>query len=1625
MRYTLPVITAFGVLAMLLVVPVTSADAQVHEYITSWGSLGGAGDAKFSGPTGAGVDYLGNIYVADTGNSKIQKYNNVGGFIAEWNNVNNGTLVSPMSIDIADNMVYVADKSLDAVIVYDLDGNYQFSWGQKGTEDGKFVLPFGIDVYENIVYVADTGNSRIQSFTLDGQHVLTFGNNSELESPVGIVAMQDGTVFVSDPTNMKIYHYNSAGELIAEIDRTVGGVPLGGHGMALDGDGGLYVADSRNNRIVHLDSSGTSTSVWGTYGTGIYQFILPTDVIVDQYGQLFVIDSGSHSVRKFTTPDTIYGDERRAVMDAATTIHDAPIPEALSIIPETLSASITTNKQYSEPAITAVPGDITRPIIHAPRDITIEAVGILTIIDIGIATASDASGILSIENNAPDAFTLGINTVIWTAIDGAHNTAIDTQTITIVDTIPPVIWEIENIVFEATSPDRNYINIRAPVATDTVGVLDITSDAPEYFEMGRTAVTWTAHDIAGNTASTSHYVTITDTTAPMIGAPQDIISEATSIDENDVFLGDPIVTDNGKVISITNDAPQRFSLGTTSVIWTVADSHGHVAHDTQLVTLTDTTAPIVDELTDIVIEATSTTQNIVELAKPTVSDIQDVKFENDAPAIYPIGETIVTWTLTDANDLTTSVEQLVTLIDSTAPLVDIQSTIIAEATGYDSNLIVLGDITVSDISDIASISSDAPETFTLGTTTVSWHVTDIYNNTGVAVQNVEVQDTTPPSIFAPTDITVEYAQDGADTIEIGIPVVADLVGIADINNNAPAEFEFGITEVLWSATDQSGNQAFAIQTISVIDTLAPVMIAPDDILVEATSRTGTPVKLVALTAADESGTVSIDNNAPVLFELGTTVVTWSVTDLSGNTATTAQIIVVKDTTPPRLHIPSNVTTEAKAQHQNVVNIGTATGYDSASDTVISNNAPDTYSVGTTTITWTAADSSANITSKTQTVTLIDTTSPEITAPKDVMAEAKEGGTQLDIGTPKVFDTVSIESVTNDAPELFDVGLTTVTWTVTDSSANTNTDTQLIAVADTIAPLLITPLGFTHEATSATHNIIDIGTASYTDVSDIVAVTNNAPEFFALGDTIVLWTVTDDSGNERTTSQTIRLVDTTSPRIIAPPRIGAEATSHDATVVDIGIASAVDIVGIESISNNAPVAFELGTTIVTWTATDTSGNMASATQQIIITDTTPPVLEIPDDIVLEAISSEPIHVDIGTPVSTDLGSSKVTITNNAPDLFELGRTRVIWTASDPAANITSLVQTVTIVDTTAPHLVAPDDLVVEADSSFSTMVHVGTPVTSDNTGIVEITNDAPEVFPIGTTIVTWTIKDTSGITTSQTQRVDVIDTTPPRVFLTSDITAEAISSNGTPVMLEPPYTSDSIGVVSVRNDAPELFNIGKTLVMWTVTDEAENAAVAYQTVTITDSTAPFISEPKDMVVNATSPFTRLNFEVPTVSDTIDKDPVITTDIPDTYPLGVTTITWNAVDGSGNIGTVTQSVIVLACGKSHTAYNPISGTGLDDALDGTDGADLIFGGDGDDVINGNNGDDCIFGGDGDDIIIGGRGNDIIDGGHGDDVIRGLQGDDSLTGSSGIDIINGGSGINICANPDGKDAISRCDS
>ncbi len=328
---------------------------------------------------------------------------------------------------------------------------------------------------------------------------------------------------------------------------------------------------------------------------------------------------------------------------------------------------------------------------------------------------------------------------------------------------------------------------------------------------------------------------------------------------------------------------------------------------------------------------------------------------------------------------------------------------------------------------------------------------------------------------------------------------------------------------MWTAKDTSGNISNATQVIDVVDTIAPKIIVPSNITFEATSLDNNVVPIGNATATDNVKLISITNNSPKEFPLGKTIVLWTAKDTSGNISNATQTVLVKNTIPPKLTIPSNITFEATSLDNNVVPIGNATATDIQSVTV-TNNAPKQFPLGLTTITWTATDASGNKANATQVVDVVDTIAPKITVPNKIIVNATSyEGTHVNIGNATATDGVKVSSITNDAPTLFPFGNTTVVWTAKDESGNKVNSTQIVEVVDRSPPQLIIPQDMVSDATAFETPLV-VGQASATGIIDTSPkITSNSTGIFHIGKTIIQWIATDKFGNQKTLDQTVTIL----------------------------------------------------------------------------------------------------------------------------------------------------------------------------------------------------------------------------------------------------------------------------------------------------------------------------------------------------------------------------------------------------------------------------------------------------------------------------------------------------------------------
>ena len=279
-------------------------------------------------------------------------------------------------------------------------------------------------------------------------------------------------------------------------------------------------------------------------------------------------------------------------------------------------------------------------------------------------------------------------------------------------------------------------------------------------------------------------------------------------------------------------------------------------------------------------------------------------------------------------------------------------------------------------------------------------------------------------------------------------------------------------------------------------------------------------------------------------------------------------------------------------------------------------------------------------------------------------------------------------------------------------------------------------------------------------------------------------------------------DTIPPAITAPANITVEATGPNGAVVTFTATAQDNVDGAVNVTASpaSGSTFPLGTTHVGLAASDAAHNTATASFDVTVRDTTPPVISAPGTVTAEATSSAGATV-IFVATANDVVSGNVSVTANPPSgsTFVIGFSLVSLSATDAAGNTATQNILIVVRDTIAPALTVPANQVIEATSAAGAVATFAASAT-DAVGVRSLTYSAASgsPFPIGTTTVTVIAKDAANNTSSGLFTVTVRDTTAPVI---ASLTASSTSlwppnHKMVPITLTA-VTSDAVGVASLK------------------------------------------------------------------------------------------------------------------------------------------------------------------------------------------------------------------------------------
>ena len=221
----------------------------------------GEGPGQFNEPMGVAVDPVGNFYVSERLNHRIQKFAPDGTYLTGWGKQGSapGEFQEPMDVTAGDQFLYVADTWNHRIQVFDWDGNFVFQI----QGDPTFSSPRGIFARHQRVYLADSGRGIVRVFEQSGKALLTMGQNGGSEAghlmePVDVVVDAEGRVYAVNSGNNRI-------EIFAADGASVGSFPVPGWEgrnlkegyLGIDGAEVIYLSDPVSGRVRRFRRDGT------------------------------------------------------------------------------------------------------------------------------------------------------------------------------------------------------------------------------------------------------------------------------------------------------------------------------------------------------------------------------------------------------------------------------------------------------------------------------------------------------------------------------------------------------------------------------------------------------------------------------------------------------------------------------------------------------------------------------------------------------------------------------------------------------------------------------------------------------------------------------------------------------------------------------------------------------------------------------------------------------------------------------------------------------------------------------------------------------------------------------------------------------------------------------------------------------------------------------------------------------------------------------------------------------------------------------------------------------------------------------------------------------------------------
>lgn len=480
----------------------------------------------------------------------------------------------------------------------------------------------------------------------------------------------------------------------------------------------------------------------------------------------------------------------------------------------------------------------------------------------------------------------------------------------------------------------------------------------------------------------------------------------------------------------------------------------------------------------------------------------------------PGGATEVVFHVADAAGYAATCSGVITVVDTTPPTVTCPAPIELECQGpggipiSDPRVqVFLAAASASDACGATALAHDAPALLPSAcgpgaTTIIRFTGGDGCGLESTCETSITVVDRTAPSAVCPAPTTIECsAKGGVPATDprvaafLGSGSAGDTCGAAAITAVAPPFLPAGCspgraTPIDFTATDACSLTDTCRSALTVVDAMPPTIVCPAPITVDCGGLGGVPATdpviaafLAGGTGTDVCSDLAVEAFAPSFFPGGcgpgaTTSVTFLARDACGLTATCVSTVTVRDVAAPAITCPAPITLECQSRLGVLATdpavalfLTGATATDSCGSATITTTAPAAFPSAcgpglTTPVIFTASDGCGNVVDCVSTVTVVDTTPPDLSVPDALILECTGPG-GVDPGEPTVLawldsaaasDVCGDAAVTHDAPLLFPAGCalgtrTPVKFDARDSCGHASEETSSVVVIDTVGPVV--------------------------------------------------------------------------------------------------------------------------------------------------------------------------------------------------------------------------------------------------------------------------------------------------------------------------------------------------------------------------------------------------------------------------------------------------------------------------------------------------------------------------------------------------------------------------------------------